>query len=125
MGVTMKKDKSELVGKLKGLAVPVIITAVVLVAILVIVNFKGTTEQTEGMTVYSYDGSEDAIILENDKLKLTMDPTTTQFTLEVKETGKVWYSNPPEADADPVAVASYKGRLQSTLIMTYSIATGL
>lgn len=121
----MKKDKSELVGKLKGLAVPVIITAVILVAILVIVNFQGTTEQTEGMTVYSYDGSEDSIILENDKLKLTMDPTTTQFTLEVKETGKVWYSNPPEADADPVAVASYKGRLQSTLIMTYSIATGL
>lgn len=121
----MKKDKSELVGKLKGLAVPVIITAVILVAILVIVNFQGTTEQTEGMTVYSYDGAEDSIILENDKLKLTMDPTTTQFTLEVKETGKVWYSNPPEADADPVAVASYKGRLQSTLIMTYSIATGL
>lgn len=121
----MKKDKSELVGKLKSMAVPVIITAVILVAILVIVNFQGTTEQTEGMTVYSYDGSEDSIILENDKLKLTMDPTTTQFTLEVKETGKVWYSNPPEADADPVAVASYKGRLQSTLIMTYSIATGL
>lgn len=121
----MKKDKSVLVGKLKGLAVPIIITAVVLVAIFVIVNFKGTTEQTEGMTVYSYDGSEDTIILENDKLKLTMDPTTTQFTLEVKETGKVWYSNPPEAETDPVAVASYKGRLQSTMIMTYSIATGL
>ena len=79
----MKKDKSELMGKLKSLAVPVIITAVVLVAIVVIVNFKGTTEQTEGMTVYSYDGSEDSIILENDKLRLTMDPTTTQFTLEV------------------------------------------
>lgn len=121
----MKKEKSELVGKLKGLAVPVIITAVILVAILVIVNFKGTTEQTEGMTVYSHDGSEDTIVLENDKLKLTMDPMTTQFTLEVKETGKVWYSNPPEAEADPVAVASYKGRLQSTLLMTYSIATGL
>lgn len=121
----MKKEKSELAGKLKSLAVPVIITAVILVAIFVIVNFKGTTEQTEGMTVYSYDGSEDTIILENDKLKLTMDPTTTQFALEVKETGKVWYSNPPEAEADAIAVASYKGRLQSTLLMTYSIATGL
>lgn len=129
----MKKEKSvkeaetkaKFAGKLKGLAVPVIITAVILVAIFVIVNFKGTTEQTGGMTVYSYDGSEDSIVLENDKLRLTMDPATTQFTLEVKETGKVWYSNPPEADADPVAVASYKGRLQSTLLMTYSIATGL
>lgn len=122
----MKKEKSvKETGRLKDLAVPVIITAVILVAVIAIINFKGTTEQTEGMTVYSYDGSEDAVMLENDKLKLTMDPTTTQFTLEVKETGKVWYSNPPRADADPVAVASYKGRLQSTLLMTYSIATGL
>ncbi len=117
--------KAKLVGKLKSLAVPMIITAVILVAIFVIVNYQGKTKETKGMTVYSYDGNEDPIILENDKLKLTMDPLTTQFTLEVKETGKVWYSNPPEAESDPVAVASYKGRLQSTLLMTYSIATGL
>lgn len=122
----MKKEQSlKLAGKLKGLAGPMIITAVILVAIFVIVNFKSTTEQTEGMTVYGYDGSEDSIVLENEKLKLTMDPATTQFTLEVKETGKIWYSNPPEADADPVAVASYKGMLQSTLLLTYSIANGL
>lgn len=129
----MKKEKSvkeaemkaKFAGKLKDLAVPVIITAVVLVAIVAIVNYQGTTEQAGSMTVYSYDGSDDSIVLENEKLRLTMDPTTTQFALEVKETGKVWYSNPPEADADPVAVASYKGRLQSTLLMTYSIATGL
>ncbi len=119
------ETKAKLAGKLKSMAVPVIITVVILVAVYAIVNFKGTTEQAEGMTIYSYDGAEDPVILENDKLKLTMDPLTTQFTLEVKETGKVWYSNPPEADADPVAVASYKGRLQSTLLMTYSIATGL
>jgi len=133
MGVAMKKEKSvkeaernaKVAGKLKELAVPVIITVVILAAIFAIVNYQGTTEQPKGMTVYSYEGSGDSIILENDKLKLTMDPVTTQFTLEVKETGKVWYSNPPEAEADPVAVASYKGRLQSTLLMTYSIATGL
>ena len=119
------ETKAKLAGKLKSMAVPVIITAVILVAIYAIVNFKGTTEQSEGMTIYSYDGAEEPVILENDKLKLTMDPLTTQFTLEVKETGKVWYSNPPEAESDPVAVASYKGRLQSTLLMTYSIATGL
>lgn len=61
----MKKEKSvKETGRLKDLAVPVIITAVILVAVIAIINFKGTTEQTEGMTVYSYDGSEDAVMLE-------------------------------------------------------------
>ena len=132
MGVTMKKEKNgvnaasaALKNKLKGLALPVIITAVIAVAIYVIVNMKGTSQQAEAIKAYSYDGSEQSIIVENNELKLTMDPATTQFALEVKETGKVWYSNPPDADADPVAVASYKGRLQSTMIMTYSVSTGL
>lgn len=132
MEVTMKKEKNgvnaasaALKSKLKGLALPVIITAVIAVAIYVIVNMQGTSQQAESIKAYGYDGSEQSIIVENDKLKLTMDPATTQFALEVKETGKVWYSNPSDAAADPVAVASYKGRLQSTLIMTYSIATGL
>lgn len=132
MEVTMKKEKkivsaasAALKSTLKGLALPIIITAVIAAAIFVIVNLKSTSEPAESIKAYSYDGSEESIVVENDKLKLTMDPATTQFALEVKETGKVWYSNPPEADADPVAVASYKGMLQSTLIMTYSIATGL
>lgn len=122
----MKNEKSlKVLGKLKEMAVPMIITAVIAVAVFVIINYKSTPEQTEGMTVYGYDGSEDAIVLENDELKLTMDPATTQFALEVKETGKVWYSNPPEAESDPAAVASYRGMLQSTLLLTYSIANGL
>lgn len=138
MEVVMKKEKSVKAvendanvsraawkDKLKGLAIPLIITAAIVVAIFVIVNMRGETEQAEAIRPYAYDGSEQTIVVENDKLKLTMDPTTTQFTLEVKETGKIWYSNPPDADADPVAVASYKGRLQSTLLMTYCIASGL
>lgn len=132
MEVTMKKEKkganaasAALKNTLKGLALPIIITAVIAAAILVIVNIKSTSQQAEAIKAYSYDGSEESIVVENDKLKLIMDPATTQFALEVKETGKVWYSNPPEADADPVAVASYKGRLQSTMIMTYSVSTGL
>ena len=82
------ETKAKLAGKLKSMAVPVIITAVILVAIYAIVNFKGTTEQSEGMTIYSYDGAEEPVILENDKLKLTMDPLTTQFTLEVRRQGR-------------------------------------
>lgn len=133
MGVTMKKEKSvrkaewkaALIGQLKSLAVPVIITALIAVAIVVIINFQTGTEQEPVVELNGYDGTTDPIVVENDRLKLTMDPATTQFSLEVKDTGKVWYSNPPEAAADPLAVASYKGRLQSTLLLTFSQATGL
>lgn len=131
--MAMKKEKSvrqrefkeALVRQLKSLAAPVIITAVIAVAIVVIIYFQSATEQEPVVEVNSYSGTEDPIVVENDKLKMTMDPTTTQFTLEVKETGKIWYSNPPGADTDPLAVASYKGRLQSTLLLTFSQATGL
>ncbi len=129
----MKKEKSvrkaewkaALIGQLKSLAVPVIITALIAVAIVVIINFQTGTEQEPVVELNGYDGTTDPIVVENDRLKLTMDPATTQFSLEVKDTGKVWYSNPPEAAADPLAVASYKGRLQSTLLLTFSQATGL
>ncbi len=128
----MKKEKSvkkaawkaALIGKLKGMAVPLIVTAIVAVAIVVIINFQTTTEPTPAIELRGYDGTTSPIVVENDKLKFTMDPATTQFTLEVKETGKVWYSNPPDAASDPQALAAYKGRLQSTLLLTFSGSTG-
>lgn len=129
----MKKEKSvkqaerkaALIKGLKSLVAPVIITALIAVAIVVIINFQSTTDPTVVVGLNGYDGDSSPIIVENDRLKLTMDPITTQFTLEVKDTGKVWYSNPPDAAADPLAVASYKGRLQSTLLLTFSQSTGL
>ena len=131
--MVMKKEKSvrqrefkeAVVRQLKSLAAPVIITAVIAAAIVVIFYFQSATEQEPVVELNTYNGTEDPIVVENDKLKMTMDPNTTQFTLEVKDTGKVWYSNPPEAATDPLAVASYKGRLQSTLLLTFSQATGL
>lgn len=131
--MVMKKEKSvrqrefkeAVVRQLKSLAAPVIITAVIAAAIVVIFYFQSATEQEPVVELNTYNGTEDPIVVENDKLKMTMDPNTTQFTLEVKDTGKIWYSNPPEAATDPLAVASYKGRLQSTLLLTFSQATGL
>ncbi len=123
--VRKKEFKEAVVRQLKSLAAPLIITAVIAAAIVVIFYFQSATEQEPIMEVNGYSGSEDPIVVENDKLKLTMDPATTQFTVEVKDTGKVWYSNPPTAAEDPLAVASYKGRLQSTLLLTFSEATGL
>lgn len=123
--VRQRKFKEAIVRQLKSLAAPVIITGVIVVIIVVIFYFQNATEPETVVEITSYSGTQDPIVVENDKLKMTMDPVTTQFTLEVKESGKIWYSNPPEAANDPLAVASYKGRLQSTLLLTFSQATGL
>lgn len=129
----MKKEKSvrnaerkaAFVGWLKSMIVPVCITAVILIAVLVIINFRGIPDEVEIVGLNGYDGTTDPIVMENEELKFTLDPVTTQFTLEVKATGRVWYSNPPEAAADPAALKEEKGRLQSTLLMTYSTRAGL
>lgn len=119
------EKKAAVVKWLKSMTAPLIITVVIAAAIAVIINFQTSSEPQKPIELRGYEGSTSPIVVENDKLKLTMDPTTTQFTLEVKETGKVWYSNPPEADSDPLALAAYKGRLQSTLLLTFSQSTGL
>ena len=129
----MKKEKSvrkaeikaAVISRLKSLAVPVILTAIIAVAVIVIINFQNPEEPLEVIRLSGYEGTEEPIVVENDELKMTMDPMTTQFSLEVKKTGKVWYSNPPDAANDPVAVASEKGRVQSTLLMSFSQASGL
>lgn len=129
----MKKEKSvrkaefkaAVLRQLKSLIAPLIITALILVAALVIVNFRNVEPPKEIVQLNGYEGTTDPIIVENDELKLTMDPVTTQFTLEVKDTGKIWYSNPPEASSDPLALPVEKGKLQSTLLMTYSMESGL
>ncbi len=123
--VRQREFKEALVRQLKSMLAPIIITSVIAAAIVVIFYFQSATEQEPVVGITSYSGTQDPIVIENDKLKMTMDPVTTQFALEVKETGKIWYSNPPEAASDPLAVASYKGRLQSTLLLTFSQSTGL
>lgn len=80
-------------------------------------------EEQEAVPVRNYDaalheGKE--YILENDDLKFEFDPATTQFTLTQKNTGKVWYSNPPEAADDPLANSAAKKSLQSTIILEYT-----
>ena len=47
-------------------------------------------------------------VLENNDLKFELDPATTQFTLLNKKSGKVWYSNPQNSDADSRALPKEK-----------------
>ena len=75
-------------------------------------------------TVSYYEGTADPLTMENDKLLFEMDPGTTQFTVTEKETGRVWRSNPEDADQDPIAKSTNKDTLKSTLVVTYTTAGG-
>jgi hypothetical protein len=123
------KKQNELMKKiLSGFVklIPSIIVLLIIVgAALYVINTKAPTEEKEAIPPYAYDGGEDPVVVDNGKLKLTMDPLTTEFTLEVKDSGKVWYSNPQGAAEDPVALEDQKAFLQSPLLMSYSITQGL
>lgn len=129
----MKKAKSErqierrkaIIAYLKSLIFPVITCLIIFVGIYVVINYTNVKETEPPIEARGYNGGEDPIVLENDKLKLTMDPLTTQFSLLVKDTGKMWYSNPVDSDADPLALSMEKGKLKSILIMSYCSTGGM
>ena len=52
--------------------------------------------QDDNMVIYGYEEGKSEYVMENEHLKFVMDPTTTQFSLTEKASGKVWYSNPPD-----------------------------
>jgi hypothetical protein len=111
--------------RLKGLIFPVIMTLIILGVVVFIMNHKSTTEEEAVIRVNKYEGSEDPIILENSDLKLTLDPMTTMFEVEVKSTGKVWKSVPEEGLSDPIANGDAKGKVNSTLIISYTRESGI
>ena len=110
---------------LKSLIAPTVLALIILGAVFFVITYQNVTEEVEVIQPYAYDGATDMVVVENDDLKLTMDPTTTQFELLVKETGKVWKSNPDNAANDSLALNDEKAKLQSTVVMTYSSEVGL
>lgn len=121
----MKAFKEGLIKQVKSLALPVILLAIIVAGIWVIINFQNAVEPVEIIKVNGYEGTEDPMILENEYLKFTLDPTTTHFEVLVKSSGKVWKSNPDGVNEDPIAQAAEKGNLNSTLILTFTKETGL
>lgn len=77
------------------------------------------------METYAYVASETSYVLENQYLKMEMDPATTYFQVTNKEDGSVWSSNPLEGAEDPIADGASKNLLQSTLVIEYSTPTGV
>lgn len=129
----MRKDKavrkaelkSAAINKLKSLIAPLIALLLIGVVALVIMLLPETEEEVKIIEMRGYDGEAEEYVLENDKLKLVMDPETTQFSITVKETGKVWYSNPQGADEDGIAFTTEKSKLKSTVLLTYTTINGV
>ena len=122
-------DKSERVSNIKktikGLVVPFLFLLVITGFVLVIVFTKNEEEPEEIIKVNAYENAGEDIVLENEYLKFVMDSSTTQFSITQKSTGEVWYSNPPDAKEDPIALKSDMENLQSTLLLTYSTINGV
>ena len=129
----MRKDKAvrkaelkaAFIQKLKSLIGPLIILAIILAAVAVILLWPETIVEEEKIAIRGYDGEKQEFIMENDKLLFSMDSETTQFSVTVKETGEVWYSNPQDAQNDALAFVSEKNKLQSTVLLTYSNINGV
>lgn len=110
---------------LKSMIFPLVVCLIILAGVFAIVTYENAEVPEEVIPPYAFDGSTDPVVLENDALKFTMDPETTQFELLVKSSGKVWKSNPDNASNDPIALPEEKAKLQSTLVMSYNTENGL
>lgn len=80
-------------------------------------------EAKEQKEIRNYVEDKSEYVMENDDLKFVLDPSTTWFTVTKKSTGEVWYSNPVDADSDPLA--KKKNKLKSTAIIKYSTSQGV
>lgn len=120
-----QERRNELKEKLKGLIVPMIFFLIIAGFVVFIINYQAIEEEPPVIDVRGYTGDEKPVVIENDALKLTMDPLTTNFTLKVKSSGKEWYSSPIGAADDPIANKSEKGKILSPLLLSYSVETGL
>lgn len=109
-------------------AVPWVILLAALAALVIFVGIplysQQEPEEENPPTVSYYEGGKEPLVMENDRLLFEMDPATTQFTVTEKGSGRVWRSNPENADSDPVARAENKAALNATLIVTYTISGG-
>jgi len=84
-------------------------------------------EQTIEIPTYSLSDSkkQESYVLENDKIKFTMDPETTYFEVLNKADNSVWKSNPENADYDPMADPTSINNMKSTLILEYTNNLGV
>lgn len=106
--------------ELKALIFPLVLCAIFAALVVFVMTYQETPEDDTLVEARAYEGGTDPIVLENEYLKFVMDPTSTNFDVTVKSSGKVWHSVPEGGADDPIAINEVKNKLQSSLILTYS-----
>lgn len=121
-----KEIKNNIIKELKAMIFPLVVCAVIALAIVFVLNYQKMAAEEHRATQYAYEGDGEPIVLENDYLKLTMDATTTNFDIEVKSSGKVWHSYAEGGLEDTIAATTEaKNKLMSSFLLTYAIDNGL
>ncbi len=115
-----KERRDAVIKELKALIFPLVLTAIFAALIVFIMNYQNTGEEERVIDRRGYEGTDEAIVMENDYLKFVMDPLTTNFDVTVKSSGKVWHSVPVDGANDSKAIEEEKNKLQSSFILTYS-----
>lgn len=110
---------------LKSMIFPLVLCGIIGAIVWGIVTYQNVPEEEEYIPVYSYEDVGEKVVMENDSLIFTMDSATTQFVIKDKSSGQEWSSNPEGATDDPLALPEEKNNLQSTLLMSYAITSGL
>lgn len=101
-----------------------VVTLIILMALVLGGCSKQETVE-EAMETYAYIEDKQEYMLENENLKMELDPKTTYFKVTNKEDGSIWYSNPEDADLDSLADGESKNQLKSTLVVEYSNTLGI
>ena len=101
--------------------------AVILIILMIVVLGGCSKEEVveEAMETYAYIEDKQEYVLENEYLRMELDPDTTYFKVTNKEDGGVWYSNPEDSDLDNLADGESKNQLKSTLVLEYSNTLGI
>ncbi|MCR5771109.1 MAG: hypothetical protein K6G87_07770 [Butyrivibrio sp.] len=110
---------------LKSMIAPLIFLCIIGAIVFVVVTYQNAEVAPEIIEPNAYTEIEGPVVIENDSLKLTMDPETTQFELLVKSSGKVWKSVPDGSEEDAIALPEEKAKLMSTLVMSFNTEAGL
>ncbi|GAF63858.1 hypothetical protein BTS2_0750 [Bacillus sp. TS-2] len=81
------------------------------------INTEAAVEWAESIEyVESY---EKELVAENSELMMFVNMATYELAIIVKETGDIWFSNPPDKDADSIAVGISREQLYSQFSLTY------
>ena len=120
-----KERKDAVIKELKSFIFPTVLLAIIAGLLVFVLKYQASTLEDEKIQPKAYSGDGAPCVLENEYLKFEMDSTSTNFTVTVKSSGKVWSSVPEGGLEDSSAINEIKKRLHASFILDYGTEAGL